>query len=69
MKETDTQLVFELGHLVAERRLGDKHPFGRLGKAAAVGDGHKVAQLAEFHGGRAMGFRTALIISFQDGKS
>ncbi|MPN19387.1 hypothetical protein SDC9_166756 [bioreactor metagenome] len=51
LKERLTEFVLQLRQLVAERRLRDVDRAGGLGKAAVFGNGEKVAELAQFHGG------------------
>ena len=43
------QLCFEALDLLADRRLGDRHPLGRAGEVAFLRDGEKVGQLPKFH--------------------
>jgi hypothetical protein len=49
MQKRDTQLLLELGNLLAQGRLGNVHLGGRAREAAAFDDLRKVPQLPQFH--------------------
>ena len=48
-KQREADLLFEQLHLLADRGLRNVQPRGGLGEAALLGDGQRVANLAEFH--------------------
>ena len=48
-EQQDADFFFQLGELLAERRLGDMQFFGGAGEILLLGDLDDVLQLAEFH--------------------
>ena len=45
LQQRGTHQFLQAADLLAEGRLRDEHPFGRLGEGAGVSDGHEVAQV------------------------
>src|ERR1043166_4823889 len=50
IEQRHARAAFERAYLPAKGRLTEVEPLGRAGKAAAIGDGHKGAQVTEVHG-------------------
>src|SRR5207248_4009438 len=49
-QKSDAELALEIRHGLAERRLDDVEPAGRLAEALRLGDRPKIAQVSQFHG-------------------
>jgi hypothetical protein len=44
-----TQFTFQIPDLPAQRRLAEMQPLGRPGEIQVIGNGQKIAQVAQFH--------------------
>ena len=49
VEQCDAELLLELAHLLAERRLRDPHAGGGAPEVQLLGDGDEVAEVAELH--------------------
>ena len=52
VEQRDTELVFQLPDLLAERRLAEMQPLGGAAEVKRVGHGDDVPQVTKLHGGR-----------------
>ncbi len=57
LEQGHPELVLELSHLPAERRLRQMQAAGGAGEVLLLGDGHERAELAEVHGSIPYGYR------------
>jgi hypothetical protein len=64
LKQSDTELVFELPYLLAQRGLADIQAYRGAPKVQLVGHGHEVAQMSKLHQGitieKSRGFQPAV---------
>jgi hypothetical protein len=49
IEKLHAQVFLQLDHRAAQGRLRDPQAFARFGEAELLGDGHEIAEMAEFH--------------------